>query len=217
MRATGSESGCIDRSHSASESPREQQLAQRAAGGRLSTTSLRLREVYRSAALARRRAGWLHGHHRRYGAGPADKRHLDDELGRQPLGAGDQQPGPEHAPRWSPDGRYLAFLSDRRTIRTTPTSSGCSTAPAARRERVTDLRRDLRVRLGAGRPAARAHRLGSRPADSLRPTPATRPGSRPKPIVVDRFQFKYDGEGYLGRRSGSISTSSTWRLGAPSW
>ena len=46
-------------------------------------------------------------------AGQTGRRHLDVELGRERsirLTSTSQQ---EHTPRWSPDGRYLAFLSSR--------------------------------------------------------------------------------------------------------
>src|SRR5579884_2365405 len=64
----------------------------------------------------------------------------------------------EHAPRWSPDGRFLAFLSNRD-------------------DEHTQLW--LLDRLGGEGDTAK--------------------GKTPRPIVIDRFQFKADEVGYLGR------------------
>jgi dipeptidyl aminopeptidase/acylaminoacyl peptidase len=105
-------------------------------------------------------------------------------------------PEPEHAPRWSPDGRYLAFLSRRQDPREVDQLWLLDRA-GGEAERVTDLPGGIseyawspdgrRIALVASDP----------PADSasVRPDSGER---RPRPIVVDRFVFKYDGVGFLG-------------------
>jgi dipeptidyl aminopeptidase/acylaminoacyl peptidase len=106
-------------------------------------------------------------------------------------------PDPEHAPRWSPDGRYLAFLSSRQD----PHESDqlwLLDRTGGEAERVTNLPGGIseyawspdgrRIALVAADP----------PQDSL-PPGADSGQRRPRPIVIDRFVFKYDGIGWLGQ------------------
>jgi dipeptidyl aminopeptidase/acylaminoacyl peptidase len=105
-------------------------------------------------------------------------------------------PEPEHAPRWSPDGRYLAFLSSRQDPHDADQLWLLDRA-GGEAERVTDLPGGIseyawspdgrRIALVASDP----------PADSM--TVRGDSGERrPRPIVIDRFVFKYDGVGFLG-------------------
>ncbi|HEX2094650.1 MAG TPA: S9 family peptidase [Longimicrobiaceae bacterium] len=105
-------------------------------------------------------------------------------------------PESESAPRWSPDGRYLAFLSSRQG------ASGGQVWLLDRRGgeavRLTDVRGGVsdyawspdgtRLVLVATDPDPNAA-LG----DSAR-------NRTPRPIVVDRYHFKQDVQGYLGAR-----------------
>jgi dipeptidyl aminopeptidase/acylaminoacyl peptidase len=112
----------------------------------------------------------------------------------------------ENSPRWSPDGRYLSFTSTR--------------AGAARGSQVWILDRnggeasqltDVKGRLQSYEWSPDSKRLALVVGD---PDPdAETPGAgeggaparprTPKPIVIDRYKYKQDGQGYLlsGRRS----------------
>jgi len=108
-------------------------------------------------------------------------------------------PESEHMARWSPDGRWLAFLSGRgdpheaeqlwlldraggEAVRVTGYSGGVSDyvwAPDSRQLALV---------------------VKDPPPEPLRPDSA----KRPRPIVIDRFQFKEDVEGYLDHRRSHI-------------
>jgi len=105
-------------------------------------------------------------------------------------------PEGEGTPRWSPDGRYLAFVSGRydskggqvwlldraggEAVRLTNLPSGVDDYAWS-----PDSRRLVVV--------SQDPEPGSDPKDST--------GAKsPKPIVIDRYQFKRDREGYLDRR-----------------
>jgi dipeptidyl aminopeptidase/acylaminoacyl peptidase len=102
----------------------------------------------------------------------------------------------EHTPRWSPDGRYLAFLSAREDPREVDQVWLLDRSGGEAR-RATDLPGGVsdyawspdgtRLALVASDPEPEEARPGE---DSTK--------KRPRPIVVDRFRFKYDGVGYIG-------------------
>ncbi|HEU4628736.1 MAG TPA: S9 family peptidase [Gemmatimonadaceae bacterium] len=97
-------------------------------------------------------------------------------------------PESEGTPRWSPDGRYLSFLSSRPDAHDTQLWLLDRLGGEARR--LTD------VKGGIGDYAwspdgRRLVLLVTDPEDT---------SSAPKPIVVDRYAFKSDGDGYLGAR-----------------
>jgi len=100
-------------------------------------------------------------------------------------------PGSESSPRWSPDGRWLAFLSSRQG------GDGAQVWLLDRRggeaQRITNVRdgvSDLVWSPDASRLALVA---------SIRTDSAAGDTSRPHPIVIDRYAFKRDREGYLTR------------------
>ena len=105
-------------------------------------------------------------------------------------------PDQEHAARWSPDGRYLAFLSARQDPREADQLWLLDRA-GGEAERVTDLPGGISEYAWAPDGHRIALVASDPPQDSL-PAAGDSAGRRPKPIVVDRFVFKYDGEGFLG-------------------
>lgn len=111
----------------------------------------------------------------------------------------------EHSPRWSPDGRRLAFLSDR-------------AGDGADGDQLWLL--DLaggeavqRSRVPGGVAAFAWSPDGTRWAATITlPAPSAAAAERvspPAPIVIDRLQFKRDGEGWLGDARSQIALIDT--------
>jgi dipeptidyl aminopeptidase/acylaminoacyl peptidase len=98
-------------------------------------------------------------------------------------------------PRWSPDGRYLAFLSSRGDARKSA-QVWLLNREGGEAEKVTDLAggvEDL-----AWSPDGKKMALAVRDPDPNAPPPGEeKPKKTPPPIVIDRFQFKEDIQGYL--------------------
>jgi dipeptidyl aminopeptidase/acylaminoacyl peptidase len=105
-------------------------------------------------------------------------------------------PDKEHAPRWSPDGRYLAFLSARDDAHDADQLWLLDRA-GGEAERVTNLLGGISDYAWAPDGRRLALIVSDPPADSI-PAPGDSGQRRPRPIVVDRFAFKEDGEGFLG-------------------
>ena len=139
----------------------------------------------------------------------------------------------ENAPRWSPDGKYLSFTSSR--------------PGKARGNQVWLLDRnggeamqltELKGRLQGHEWSPDSKRLALLIADpdpDADPGPSPPPGATatprvPKPIVIDRYRYKQDGQGYLlkGRHTYIYLfdivtkklerlTKSTWDESSPAW
>jgi dipeptidyl aminopeptidase/acylaminoacyl peptidase len=101
----------------------------------------------------------------------------------------------EHSPRWSPDGRYLAFLSSRDDPRELD-QVWLLDRNGGEAERVTDLPGG--VSDYAWSPDATRLALIASDPDPDQPVTGDTAKKRPSPIVVNRYRFKYDDVGYLG-------------------
>jgi dipeptidyl aminopeptidase/acylaminoacyl peptidase len=133
----------------------------------------------------------------------------------------------EHSPRWSPDGRWLTFLSSRedtseveqvwRLDRTGGEAERITSFPGG----VSDYAWSpdgTRLAVIASDPEADTVATGQ---DSAR--------KQPKPIVIDRYRFKYDDVGYIGQerehlyvftlvdRKAELLTPGEYDELAPSW
>src|SRR5215213_2101538 len=130
----------------------------------------------------------------------------------------------ESSPRWSPDGKYISFTSSR--------------PGKARGNQVWLLDRnggeamqltELKGRLQGHEWSPDSKRLAlliGDPDPEADPGPSPQPGATPrvpKPIVIDRYRFKQDGQGYLlaGRHTYiyifDIATKKLERLTKSKW
>jgi dipeptidyl aminopeptidase/acylaminoacyl peptidase len=113
----------------------------------------------------------------------------------------------ETAPRWSPDGKYLAFISGR------PGKAKGSQVWLLNRAggeamQLTELKgrlqayewspdsKRLALVVADPDPEAETNTPSSSPSGSEDPASGAKP-KVPKPIVIDRYKFKQDGQGYL--------------------
>jgi dipeptidyl aminopeptidase/acylaminoacyl peptidase len=104
----------------------------------------------------------------------------------------------EHTPRWSPDGRYLAFLSSREDAREVD-QVWLLNRTGGEAERITNLPGGVSDYAWSPDCKRLALIAPDPDPDSATVTPDTSQRTHP-PIVIDRFQFKADETGYLGRR-----------------
>jgi dipeptidyl aminopeptidase/acylaminoacyl peptidase len=108
-------------------------------------------------------------------------------------------PENENAPRWSPDGRYLSFLSGR-----PGKAKGTQVWLLDRMGGEAQQLTEVKGRLSACEWSPDSKRLllvmqdrdPNDPSDEDKPNPAT-PPKVPKPIVIERYKFKQDIVGYL--------------------
>ncbi len=110
--------------------------------------------------------------------------------------------GPEAAgdPQWSPDGRYLSFTSSREGK-----AKGSQVWVLDRRggeaRQLTDVKLDLNGYRWS--PDSKGLLLTLRVKDEPEPEKGAKPAN-PKPIVIDRFHFKEDVEGYLTEKKSHL-------------
>lgn len=116
-------------------------------------------------------------------------------------GAGSVQltrsPASEHAPRWSADGRYLAFLSSRDDPREADQLWLLDRA-GGEAQRVTDLPGGVTDYAWA--PDGKRLALIAEDPDPDAPVAGDTTKKTSRPIVIDRFRFKADETGYVTNR-----------------
>ena len=129
----------------------------------------------------------------------------------------------ESSPRWSPDGKYLAFLSDR-SVENETAQLWLLNRAGGEAERISDFKGS--VADYAWSPDGRRLALIVEDED---PAAELDEDETPPPIVVDRFYFKEDETGYLGKqrrhlylfdlatRKAEILTPGDFDEVAPSW
>lgn len=104
----------------------------------------------------------------------------------------------EHTPRWSPDNRYLAFLSNR-TVEGETDQLWLLNRLGGEAEKITDFKGG--VNDFAWSPDSKRLALVIKDPDPEATEPKEKAEKKTqKPIVLDRFQFKEDETGYLTNR-----------------
>jgi dipeptidyl aminopeptidase/acylaminoacyl peptidase len=110
-------------------------------------------------------------------------------------------PENENAPRWSPDGRYLAFLSGR-----PGKAKGTQVWLLDRLGGEAQQLTDVKGRLSGYEWSPDSKRMllvmaDRDPGDTEDEKPDAGKPKTPKPIVIDRYKFKQDVQGYLTQRT----------------
>jgi dipeptidyl aminopeptidase/acylaminoacyl peptidase len=105
----------------------------------------------------------------------------------------------EHAPRWSPDGRYLTFLSSRDDAREVD-QVWLLDRTGGEADRLTDLPGGVSDYDWSPDSKRLALIVSDPDPDSAASSPDTTLRTTPRPIVLNRFQFKEDETEYLDSR-----------------
>jgi Tol biopolymer transport system component len=139
----------------------------------------------------------------------------------------------ESSPRWSPDGKYLSFTSSR-PGKARGNQVWLLDLNGGEAMQLTELKGRLQGHEWSPDSKRLALTVGD-PDPEADPGPSPPPGATatprvPKPIVIDRYRFKQDGQGYL--RSGRYTyiylfdiatkkferlTKSKWDESSPAW
>jgi dipeptidyl aminopeptidase/acylaminoacyl peptidase len=100
-------------------------------------------------------------------------------------------------PRWSPDGRFLAFSSGRDGGETKGSQVWVFDRRGGEAHQITNVKDDL----GGFKwsPDSKQLILSISPKDDATPEPGGK-AKPPQPVVIDRFHFKQDIQGYLGTK-----------------
>ena len=134
---------------------------------------------------------------------------------------------PEHSPRWSPNGRYLAFLSSREDSNEVEQIWLLDRA-GGEAERLTNLPGGVSD-FAWSPDGARLAAVASDPRPDQLVAGQDSSKKRPRPIVIDRYRFKYDGVGYIGKerehlylftladRKATLLTPGDYDELSPSW
>ncbi len=148
-------------------------------------------------------------------------------------------PDAENAPRWSPDGRFLAFLSGRTGGKARGTQVWLLDRNGGEAQQFTDVKGRLSSYDwspdGKKLLLTVADREPGEPDDPATPGGGGRGAGAgpnapaPKPIVIDRYKFKQDVVGYLTQKPSRLQlydidtkkaetlTPETLEIGPPSW
>ncbi len=130
-------------------------------------------------------------------------------------------PDAETAPRWSPDGRYLAFLSSRQGGK--GAQLWLLDRQGGEAKRVTELKNGIREYEWS----PDGKRIALTMGDVVPEADTT--NKRPKPMVLDRYHFKSDAGGYLdstnthlyiydlGSKTASLITPGLYDETDPAW
>jgi len=137
----------------------------------------------------------------------------------------------ETSPRWSPDGKYISFTSSR-PGKTRGNQVWLLDRSGGEATQLTELKGRLQGHEWSPDSKRLALLIGD-PDPEADAAPSPQPGATPrvpKPIVIDRYRFKQDGQGYLlsGRHTYIYLfdlatkklerlTKSKWDESAPSW
>jgi dipeptidyl aminopeptidase/acylaminoacyl peptidase len=130
----------------------------------------------------------------------------------------------ESSPRWSPDGKYLSFTSSR-PGKTRGNQVWLMDRSGGEAMQLTELKGRLQGHEWSPDSKRLALVIGD-PDPEADPNPSPQPGATPrvpKPIVIDRYKFKQDGQGYLltGRHTYiylfDIATKKLERLTKSKW
>jgi len=115
-------------------------------------------------------------------------------------------PEAANAPRWSPDGRYLSFLSGR-PGKAKGTQIWLLNRMGGEAQQFTDFKNKLSAYEWSPDSKRLLLTMTDRdPSDSDDEKPAAGANAKaPKPIVVDRYKFKQDIQGYLTQKPGRFA------------
>src|SRR5207253_9196001 len=139
----------------------------------------------------------------------------------------------ESAPRWSPDGKFLAFTSSRPGGKAKGNQVWLLDRSGGEAYQLTELKGRLQGYEWSQDSKRFALVIGDPDPDAPDPAATTTPGvppKPPKPIVIDRYRYKQDVQGYLlsGRHTYIYLydiatkkldrlTKSKWDESSPSW